>query len=81
MKVIEKAKPKWSQRIKCKGCEAVLEIETEDLKYEVTEAMAVAQQYAEEIKGQYYVNCPECGMQLIVKNIPPLIEKQVQERY
>lgn len=78
MKVIEKGN-KWVKNINCKGCKAVLEIETEDLQYEVTEAQAIAQQYAEEIQGEHFVICPECEQKIKIKDVPPVIARKVQE--
>jgi DNA-directed RNA polymerase subunit RPC12/RpoP len=78
MKIIEDGNTKWAKRIKCKSCKVVLEVEASDLEYEVTEAMALAQQYCAEIKGHYFVLCPHCELKLIIKDVPPLVEKQIK---
>jgi DNA-directed RNA polymerase subunit RPC12/RpoP len=81
MKVIETGS-KWKTRVSCKACKALLEVEEDDLEYEVTEEKAAAQQYNEFIEGDYYVTCPECRTKVIIKAaIPQNVRDYVQSMY
>lgn len=79
MKVITKGNG-WTLRKTCKGCQAVLEIEAEDINYEVSAEDARSQQYENEIEGTYSVDCPECGLTLPIKSkdIPKLIQNKIK---
>ena len=79
MKVITKGKG-WRLNITCKGCEAVLEIETEDLNYELSTEDATNQQYELEIEGRYFVECVECTTRIDIKskNIPTKIREKAR---
>ncbi len=78
MRVIESGTKQWCKQIVCKGCKALLEADGEDLQYKVTDATAQAQQYQEEIEGDFFISCPECGQEIKIKNIPPSIKEQIK---
>ncbi len=67
MKVIMKGNSRWVERVPCHCCDALLEITKEDVKYKLTEEAARKQQYEEEIEGEYFVYCPECGEAIKLK--------------
>ncbi len=78
MKIIQEGKlEEWKKRFTCKGCSSILEAGKEDLCTRVTDAMAVSQQYENEIEPEYYVNCPRCGTETVIKNVPPAIKESL----
>lgn len=81
MKVIEHGKlDEWSKQFTCKGCKAVLKAEQSDLLFRVTDAMALAQQYQDEVKPEFYVSCPICYTELVIKDVPPVIQDALQDK-
>ena len=77
MKVLKEGKPKWTTKVKCKGCHAELEAEKEDITYRITDEEALVQHYKIDVVGTFFVTCPLCGQQLRVKNIPPAIQAEI----
>lgn len=67
MRVVQQG-DKWKIKKTCTACKAVLEIEEEDIQYKVTDGDAAKQQYEQDIEGTYFVTCPECGQELIIKS-------------
>lgn len=79
MKVLEQGSKRWTKKFQCKGCSAVLEAEQDDLEYVVTDAHTRAQQYQEDIEGDYVVNCPECGQEAKIKDVPPNVKAELKK--
>jgi hypothetical protein len=82
MKVIKQGNTSWSKRIGCRGCLAVLEVEEPDILYIVTPADAAKQQYEDDIEGTFYVKCPECELDLIIRNsdIPKAARERIKDK-
>lgn len=77
MKVLKEGKPKWTTKVKCKGCHAELEAEKEDITHRVSDEEALDQHYKIDVVGTFSVVCPLCGQQNKVKNIPPAIQAEI----
>lgn len=74
MKILKKGKG-WSKQLTCKGCKCLLEIDSNDISYSLSDADLSSQQYETEIEGKYLVECPECGLDIFLKpkDIPQVI--------
>lgn len=79
MKIIKQGKA-WTKRISCRGCGAMLEVEESDIQYKVTDLDAASQQYEDEITGTFYVDCPECGQVLKLKDVPKPMEERIKDK-
>lgn len=82
MKVIKQGNTSWSKRIGCRGCQAELEVEEADILYIVTPGDATRQQYDDDIEGTFFVECPECELDLIIKNkdIPKPARERIKDK-
>ena len=73
---------KWSKQVTCKGCKAVLKIEEEDLKYEVTPEDSARDQYNDEVQGTFYIDCCLCEQRLVIKSkdVPKPVAERVKDK-
>jgi hypothetical protein len=78
MKVLKQPEKVWAKQFTCKGCKAVLEASVEDIKYEVSDFVAEQQQYSMDVEGDYIAVCVLCDTKNKLKNIPPIIGKEIQ---
>ena len=72
MKIISQG-GKWSLKLTCKGCKAVLEAEAEDVRYGL-----YSENYEDEFEGKFYVQCPNCSRKNVKKDIPDLIAEDIK---
>jgi hypothetical protein len=81
MKIIQEGKKKWTKKFTCKGCEAVLEADEDDIQYVVTDAHAQAQHEQFEIEGDFIVACPSCTQEVKFRDLPKNLKEQIKSRF
>jgi hypothetical protein len=76
MRVVKSGIMKWEPTGEktCPSCQAVLEIERADLRYDPY----IAEQNGDTWEAkQYGFSCPECGHFNVVKDIPLVVQKRI----
>jgi DNA-directed RNA polymerase subunit RPC12/RpoP len=71
MKIIKEGN--WNPRINCRACKTVMQVTGEDVRYGL-----YSENYEDEFKGQFYIECPTCEKKIIQKHVPSDVKEDAK---